>query len=477
MDEKVKHSSLIHHRIQFSNKTLDGNPKKFRHSNEQTNYHECLSAIFKLNLDCFFSIFDWLSLNDLIAIASTCKQLQQIAGKFYQLNYQAKSARAENDGIYLSRIPANIFSKFIRKISISGDRLAAYRHIGLNCGDSIKQLRVYGSLTPLEFQHIKKILQSVEALEFNDCIIMDEFYENYLKLCPRLKSLSVSRSSKFRDRGTVVGTTNEWLLQSYPTIEHFELTELHDLELNELKVFFEQNPNIRTFSTDAKSLWINRELLKQTKVKFDIFAINICLSKIIDTSNRLITLKDSIYRLLVELYDFGFYERLHLYVYFVEQQDIDLLLSLSAIEMLNGDVVRVDRPLYNVKASCVCYPDEMLNINCLPNNLLNLERIYFFEITFDRILPLIYGLAKLKVNKISQLKDKHQLGKMNLMALNERRKQLNGAYKLRIYVREDVFLMTKWNENSINFDFIELKRFEGFEWTELCARAKYFKTF
>lgn len=477
MDERNDYPRLMPNGMQGLNETHDINLKKWRHQTENTGCPEHLSPIFKLNLDCFFSIFDWLSLSDLIAVASTCKRLQQITGKFYQINYQAKSARAENDGIYLSRIPANIFSEYIRKISISGDRLAAYRHIGLNCGESIKQIRVYGALTPLEFQHIKKILHGVEALEFNDCNIMDEFYANYLKLCPNLKSLSVSRSSKFRDRATVIGTTNEWLLQSYPAMEHFELTELHDLQLNELKVFFEQNLNIRTFSTDAKSLWINRELLKQTKAKFDVFAINICLSKIVDTDNRLITLKDSIYQLLVEFYNCGFYERLHLYVYFVEQPDIDLLLSLSAIEMLNGDVVRVDRPLHNVKASCVCYPDEILNINCLPNNLLNLERIYFFEITFDRILPLIYGLAKLKVIKISQLKNRHEFGKMNLRALNERRRQLQGAKKLRIYVKEDLFLATKWNENTINYDLFELKRFEGFEWTELCARAKYFKTF
>lgn len=470
MDKRTIHSRSMHCESQ--------NSKKFRHSIEDTRpVIEHQSAIFKLNIGCFFDIFDWLSLKDLIAIASTCKRLQEIAGKFYQINYQAKSARCENDGLYISRIPANIFSEYIRKISISGDRLAAYRYIGLNCGDSIKQIRVYGSLTHSSFQQISGILNGVEALEFNDCIITDEFYENYLKLCPNLKSLSVSRSSKSRDSGTVVGTTNNWLCQSYPTIEHFELSELHDLELNELKVFFGKNPNIRTFSTDAKSLWINRDVLKQTNVKFDTFAINICLSKIVDTNYRLIKLKDSIYQLLIELYERGFYERLHLYVYFVEQPDIDLLLSLNAIEMLNGDVVRVDRPLYNVKASCVCYPDEILNINCLPNNLLNLERIYFFEITFDRILPLIYGLAKLKVIKISQLKDKDQFGKINLMALNERRKQLKGAYKVRIYVREDVFLATKWTVNAVDFDFIELKRFEAFEWTELCARAKYFKTF
>lgn len=436
-----------------------------------------IPAIFTLNIDCFYEIFDWLSLKDLIAVANICKRVQKIAGDFFQLNYIAKSARVENDGIYISSIPANVFSQYIQKVSISGDRLGAYRFIQSSCTRSIKQMRVYGCLPDGSFEHIKEILKGIEVLELNECIISGDCFTDYLKYCPNLKSLSVSRSTEFRNRATVIGAQNDWLLRNYPTIEHFELTELHELQLPELKGFFEQNPNVRTFSTDAKSLWVNRELLKAANVKLDIFVINICLSKIVDSNKRLISIKDSIYKLLVELHECGFYRRLHLYVYFVEQKDVDLLLTLSAIEMLNGDVIRVGRHLETVKASCICYPDEILNIECLPINCLNLERIYLSEVTSDRLLPLIQYLAKLKVIKINQLKDKPFFRQLNLSAMNKEREKLIDARKLRIYVREDVFLATKWTKRCVNFSLIELKRFEAFEWIELCARSRYFKTF
>lgn len=105
-----------------------------RHAVEKT----VLPAILALNVDCFYEIFDWLSLKDLIAIANTCIRIQKMAGDFFQLNYITKSARVENDGIFISSIPANVFSEYIQKVSISGDRLGAYRFIESNCTRSIK---------------------------------------------------------------------------------------------------------------------------------------------------------------------------------------------------------------------------------------------------------------------------------------------------------------------------------------------------
>lgn len=463
--------------VKYCKLTMSGTQPRHQNSIKDILNQAALPAIFKLNIDCFYEIFDWLSLKDLISIANTCKRMQRIAGQFFQLNYVTKCARVENDGIYISSIKANVFSRFIQKISISGDRLEAFRYIGSNCSDSIKQIRVYGCIPDGAFEYIKDILKGVEVLEINECIISGECYASFLKYCPNVKSLSVSRSTKFRDSDTVVGTGNDWLLRKYPSIEHFEMTELYELQLIELKTFFEQNSNVQTFSTDAKSLWVNGELFRTANVKLDIFVISIVLSKIVDSNKRLISIKDSIYKLLVELHERGFYQRLHLYVYFAEQKDVDLLLTLNGIEMFNGDKIRVGRPLVNVKASCVCLYDEILNIEGLPNSLLNLERIYLSEVTSDRLLPLIRHSAKLKVIKISQLKDKPFFGKLDLVAMNREREKLFGANKVRIYVREDVFLATKWTKQSVNFSHIELKRFEGYEWIELCARAKYFKEF
>lgn len=233
------------------------------------------AKIFKLDIDCFHEIFEWLSLRDLIAVGNTCKRLQRIAGDFFQLNYSGRSARGENDGIYISSLQSNIFSEYIKKISISGNRLKAYRYIGSNCTNSIKYFRVHGFLPVDAFDCVKDILKDVEVLEMNECFINGEFYENYLKFCPNVKKLHVARSGYIQDKSIIIGTGNEWLLRKYPTLKHFELTDSYDLNGNELKTFFEINKNINSFSTDARTLWENRQLFSEINVSLDVFAINI----------------------------------------------------------------------------------------------------------------------------------------------------------------------------------------------------------
>lgn len=434
-------------------------------------------SIFMLNVYCFHEIFDWLSLKDLIAIGKTCKRLQLIAGDFFQMNYAAKSGRGENDGIYISSMQSNIFCRYIKKISISGDRLGAYQFIGSNCTDSIKHLRVYGFLPDGGFECITNILNGVEMLEMNESFIKGEFFEKHLKYCPNVKSLSVSRSGYIQDKSIVIGTDNKWMGRTYPKLIHFELTDSFELKSNELKIFFEQNPSIRTFSTDARSLWENRRTILNTNVKLDIFVINICQSKIVDANNQPISIKDSVYNILVELYSRGFYKRLHLYVYFVDQTNLDKMFSLSAIEMLNGDVVRLEGALTDLKTLAICYGDEILNMHNIPNKLLKLERIYFSEITSDRVLSFVCYSPKLRQIKIRRVKDGNHFKILDFYALNKKREHLIGARKVTVYIKEDLYLAIKMMNNTISFSLIELKRFETAEWEELSARSRYFKSF
>lgn len=435
------------------------------------------AKIFKLDIDCFHEIFEWLSLRDLIAVGNTCKRLQRIAGEFFQLNYSGRSARGENDGIYISSLQSNIFSEYIKKISISGNRLKAYRYIGSNCTNSIKYFRVHGFLPDDAFDCVKDILKCVEVLEMNECFINGEFYENYLKFCPNVKKLHVARSGYIQDKSIIIGTGNEWLLRKYPTLKHFELTDSYELNGNELKTFFEINENINSFSTDARTLWENRHLFSEINVSLDVFAINICQSKIIDSNNQPVSIKDSVYNILVELHKRAFYMRLHLYVYFVDQQNLDKMLSLSSIETLNGDVVRIDGLLADLKTLAICYGDEILNMQNVPKKLLKLERIYFSEITSDRIVPFICYSPKLRQIRIRVLKDEVNFRRLNFFALNKEREKLYGAKKIIIYVNENVCLSTKWTKTTITFSLIEIKRIEMSDWEELSARSSYFKSF
>ena len=57
------------------------------------------AEIFKLKMDDFEEIFDWLSLKDLVALSQTCKRMQHIVGYWMKTNYAAVKFGSGKDGI------------------------------------------------------------------------------------------------------------------------------------------------------------------------------------------------------------------------------------------------------------------------------------------------------------------------------------------------------------------------------------------
>lgn len=43
--------------------------------------------MFRLNIDCFDEIFDYLSMEDLYSLGETCTRMQQIAGQYFKSHY------------------------------------------------------------------------------------------------------------------------------------------------------------------------------------------------------------------------------------------------------------------------------------------------------------------------------------------------------------------------------------------------------
>lgn len=69
-------------------------------------------------------------------------------------------------------------------------------------------------------------------------------------------------------RSTLIGSDNEWLLQNYPKLEHFEVNARNGQRIDELKNFFELNPNVQSFSTTADFLWKNRHSILDISTNF-----------------------------------------------------------------------------------------------------------------------------------------------------------------------------------------------------------------
>ncbi|XP_031633906.1 uncharacterized protein LOC116347461 [Contarinia nasturtii] len=438
--------------------------------------------IMKLDIDCFHEVFDYLCLDDIISIGHTCQRLQRIASRFIQQNFAAKRKTYVNDNIYMCWKPRqiSIFSLFIEKISIFGDFPDSFLSINAVRFHLLNEIRLAQiELDSVKIECIKAILPQVEVIELDQCCFKQNFYGDFLKLCPKLHRLSVSRSSYDRDGGTIIGTDNEWMRQKYASLEHLELTDLYEFKGNELKHFFESNQNVHSFSTDAKSLLINRQSFLSCGGKIQRLAIDFH-PKNIDSDAEPAFIVNLIYQLLTELYEKGFYRSLHLYITFFDRNNcLQKLFSMDSLEMIGGFVTLIENPLLNVKNLDINKGLDVTNLEEFPDKFPKLERIHFTEATANDILPFVRQSKSLKVMKIDLLVDGTHLekGVLDLVALDKERSTLIRARKLMIYVNETVFLATKWATSDLNLKFIELRRGESFEFKHLNARHRFITSF
>lgn len=180
-----------------------------------------------------------------------------------------------------------------------------FHNYRLNYFEWIKQLSIGPiKLADTAIESIKYALNRLEALKLSGVHINGDFYEVILKHCPLLKHLNIKTNNHHSE--TMIGTGNNWLLRQYPMLEHFEMHFVFKYEeplqyVTELLTFFEQNPQIRSFSTDSEFLEKNHRPLLKSNINFDRLDIHI------DQRLHLVC------NLANVLYENQFYMQLHLY--------------------------------------------------------------------------------------------------------------------------------------------------------------------
>lgn len=439
--------------------------------------------IQKLDIDCCHELFDYLSLDELVAIGSTCKRMQFVVGSFIQQYYMGKRKTYENNGISMGWFPRriNAFSRYIQKISISGLYSNSYQYIASQCTKTLKEIRIAQTdLMYSDVDCIKHILNGIENVQLDQCRVTGEFYEQFLQYCGNLKRLSVSRSSYDIDNGTIIGNGNDWMHRTYTKLEHLELTDLYELKRNDLHAFFEQNPTLKSFSIDAKSLLMNRDWILASNAKLEKLTIDFHHLDVRDPDVLPSFIVDSLYILLTQLHERGFFKELNLYITFVDfLNNTQKLFTLSSLRMLGGYITQFDGPMNKLTELDINKSSEVSDLHFLPSKIPNLERIHFSEATSDDIIPFVSSIAKLKFMKIDELKEGIHLkdGVLDLAALNRERQKLGRARKLIIYVKEQIFIATKWATKEMSFKYIELRRGESVEWNEFNARYRFIQSF
>lgn len=432
-------------------------------------YVESSPKIFKLNIDCFDEIFDYLSLKDLHSFGQTCKRMNRVAGEYFKQNFSSAKKYISHGMIRI--IPARHkggcksfrtpgFNKFMPCVSVylSNSKYdLKHLKVHINEFESTNHIR-FVCFQSKNIKYFKKLLPQLEILHFKKGSLMEgDIYDIMFKYGKNLREIYFE-GSEFCKKS--VHDKLKWLLQEYPKLEVLHLTPRRFCRIEELREFFVYNPNLHKFSTNAQFLWNNRDILLNSNVKLDVLELTSypyrCAKNL--TSNFLL-------ELLNQLHEKGFYKRLYIYSFDDNQE---LCTQLDLVKGLEFLYIRHIHPVYNLvqltnlRELVLWYKASRMDMEIVANGLTKLNRIHIYGQSVDVLMPFIR--RSLNLNGIKYIS--HDGRDLNLRMLNEERRKLIGARKITIYVCDDVFLATKWTTSNgvINLNSIEMRRADSIEW-------------
>ncbi|XP_055310912.1 uncharacterized protein LOC129573826 [Sitodiplosis mosellana] len=419
---------------------------------------EASPQIFKLDIDCCEELLDWLSLVDLHSFGQSCTTLEQVAGHVFKQTYPKVIVVCGSDGIYIDTVQMNGFCDFIQHLTFRSNNMGPFVFTQSRSFKSVKNLGFHHmELTCNKVECIKHILANVEEVELYGCTLNGDFYENFLKFCPNLNSLTIgvyytdANVDLADSRMPLIGADNSWLLREYPNLKCFTLYgSLLTARLAELNRFFEMNPSIRKFTTNGQFFLVGP--IKDCKLDLDDLII---LMNGFDTITFYLT---NIYEKISQtiIRHTGSFKRLHLYVNELNKDEVK---RFNKIETLHTSSLTADSAagLTNLKA--LSLGSDEVNHHEI-STLINLERAIFTRVSPVDILAYISGLAKLQQIEVKQL-----IGTdiIDVRKLNKERKQLPGARKVLLYVDKTVYLATKWSGMEMDCDLVGMKRLDSID--------------
>lgn len=427
-------------------------------------------TIFHLNVDCFEEIFDYLSLKELHAFGKTCRIIQKMSGDYFHRNFKSAEKFSGNDGIYTvysnqkgvsnERIQTNGFNQFINCISHYYEEIEPLQYIHSHNDEFTTINHIYLVclvINPVKIDYLQKILSKVDVVQLRQCTLMGDFHETLLSYCKNLRCLHIQD-----DLGDIIDENgNPWMLRKYQKLEVLQLTLRYPFRIHELRPFLEINSNLKCFSTSSRCLWENRHEILECKARIDRLEI-----QMLDNFYRQLIDMRLICELLNQLYERGFYQRLHLFVKRVDQkcsEQLNLVYGLEHLSIRQFSGSYNLTLLTNLRVLAIFDGSNTNDMDILAKKLVNLERILIQNAGHSDILPFIRRSIKLtRIKMVTKVNEPI----LRLKNLNEEREKLNGARKITIYVPDNVFLATKWTNGDINLNMIEMKRTDSYQWDQ-----------
>lgn len=467
---------------------------KRRKLNGQSNENEIQSSyIFKLPVEIFEYILDYLPLQNLNTVSETCKYMKRIVAEFYRRHFSGlcpifcEEQKMINQKILFNCVDIRMNDFIIgvvEKITIcNSDHFKSFCSRNWKLDQLRKLILSYFSLpyVKVRLKGVQKLLCNLEYLHIYS--MEDELYEshleNFLSLTPNIKRLylegTVFENNNRRWKDETIG--KKWLMHRYPTLEHCSIEygpqTSYSTYVLPIATFLELNPNIHSFGIDSLILWKNRDSIKVAQIKLDNLMIFI--------SNELIYMKEiekfqSLCHLLNELHCLGLYKRLTMYSSCVlepfDQELIDEMAKLNALNDLRIYTYKCNHitlaNLEQLEEISISESSIIKDLESTTNSLKHLERIHFGRSNLNHLMLFISKTSKLKQMKVDwflNMDDNMELHQIiNLSALNKERAKLLNATKVTLYVEERVYLATKRAKRELDLDLIKLKRLESHDW-------------
>lgn len=448
------------------------------HSRSQsTVYQKEIPRIFKLTIDCFDEIFEYLSSQDMLTLSQTCKTMQQVVGEYAKANY-TEATKLGSNGILSPTIVSKVFSndgtesaqssgfnQFIRYIFHSFFlQTLFYLELHNDEFSSVNHLHLYNIvLSSINTALIKNILNKIEIIEIHNCTV-DSYLDDTLNHCGNLKRLYVVNVQPRFNYMTV----EHWLNKRHPTLDHLEWIPhaIFTSTAKTLEHFFELNPNVRSFSTNYEML--SSMLLLKSPIQLNVLEVKPC-----QTSDQQMGLSaQTVFGVINQLYERGFFKRLHLHLQNITEDCTNRLFSLKGLEKVCIEVVYrcFNLPLVsNLKELTIKSTTTMINMDKLAEGLVNIERLNLYNTTSSDILPFIRHSMKLHRIYVGNEKC-FNVNRPNISALNKERKKLARARKVTIYVSDKLFVDIKWatSNGQMDFELVEIKRSDSYRWDHYC---------
>lgn len=443
-------------------------------------HNQLQTAIFQLNIDCLYNVFDYLSLENIHSFGQTCKSFEQITGAYFRQNYVRDIQITDKHYIKypgITKYPLKMFKgfdHFVQRLTIESSSFDGNLiNIDSDCAMKLKEIRFRSvNLTGTTIQLLKsKLFKNVECMAIEYSTATRAFCNEFPKLLKNMQSLYIRDLNIWQISNEQF--ENSLLLQSYPKLEHLHWSRSkYSTSIKELYPFFELNSHVRSFGIDLESLCASKDIIIQTHMKFDDLTIDVCKH-----SYQSYYLDDYQlwFNVLCELHKRGIFKRLHLNFLLFNKEILQQMGPLEAIKSislehnLNDDLSIVKLPqlinLIELKVSDQC---EIDHIN-VAKQVVNLERIYFESITVDGLMQFLRHSVKLKVIKIKHLEynpnDKKCCNNiLDLLVLNKARERLTYATKVTIFISETTYLTTKWSMKSDDFHLVEIRRESSYYW-------------